>query len=591
MASIEPFPILKRRHAPRRACLLFVLTAGCVLLGVRTASPHAELLRSDPASGAVLPTAPRQIRLWFSDPVEAVSDPVTVKSADGTRIDRGDGAVDAADRLLLTTVVQIPAPGTYTVNWRVVSADGHPISGNFIFSVGHVDPLVAVAAERSGDNSARYLQPFGRWLHLLGLIMLSGPIVMLLVLVHSGDAVVAQRLWRLSRLGALVSVPAAGVMLLAQTVGINGSVAEAMHRDAVIDVLRTHWGGLWATRTFIAVALIVLTHWMARRRSVAPSPSSWAGLAVAIAGLAVLILATALNSHSAATPPVVLSVAVDWLHLAATATWVGGLLALSVCVLPWTRSMEPKPRREMLARLVSRFSNMSLVAVEVLIVTGLYHTWAHVSGPEALSTTPYGQALLVKAALIALALVPAAVNLFIVRPQLAAPTDDTQVERSSRRLGRLIRSEAVVAVGILGAAAMLTSLPPAQLLAAPGQPPTPAVEEQPAITFVENAGSAYVRMGVSSGQVGSNRIHLSVLGENGEAVTGQAPRIRDRGSTRHRRVHVDGDAGRGGRRLCGHGGSGAGRAMDAARSRHRRVGSHIPRSPSRAGSRGDPRLG
>ena len=52
------------------------------------------------------------------------------------------------------------------------------------------------------------------------------------------------------------------------------------------------------------------------------------------------------------------------------------------------------------------------------------------------------------------------------------------------------------------------------------------MEEQPAITFVENAGSAYVRMGVSSGQVGSNRIHLSVLGENGEAVTGQAPRIR-----------------------------------------------------------------
>ena len=67
---------------------------------------------------------------------------------------------------------------------------------------------------------------------------------------------------------------------------------------------------------------------MARRRSVAPSPSSSAGVAVAIAGLAALILATALNSHSAATPPVVLSVAVDWLHLAATAAWVGGLLSL-----------------------------------------------------------------------------------------------------------------------------------------------------------------------------------------------------------------------------------------------------------------------
>ena len=130
-----------------------------------------------------------------------------------------DGVVDAGDRSLLTTAVQIPAPGTYTVNWRVVSADGHPISGNFMFSVGQVDPLMAVSADRSADDSARYLQPFGRWLHLLGLVMLTGPVVMLLVLANSGDAVLVQRLWRLSRLGAMVSVPAAAVMLLAQTVG------------------------------------------------------------------------------------------------------------------------------------------------------------------------------------------------------------------------------------------------------------------------------------------------------------------------------------------------------------------------------------
>ena len=143
----------------------------------------------------------------------------------------------------------------------------------------------------------------------------------------------------------------------------------------------------------------------------------------------------------------------------------------------------------MLARVVSRFSNMSLVAVELLILTGLYHTWAHVSGPEALSTTPYGQALLVKGALIALALVPAAVNLFIVRPQLAASADDAHVRHGQHAWGDWsgskrwspwalwVRRRCLPRCRRQNAASSRSSLPP------------PAVEEQPEITFVANAGS------------------------------------------------------------------------------------------------------
>ena len=139
MASIEPFRMLETP-----ACSATGVPPVRPDRGVRApwgqdGQPACGAAPFGSASGSVLPTAPRQIRLWFSDPVEAVSDPLTVKSADGTRLDRGDGVVDAGDRSLLTAAVQIPAPGTYTVNWRVVSADGHPISGNFMFSVGHVE--------------------------------------------------------------------------------------------------------------------------------------------------------------------------------------------------------------------------------------------------------------------------------------------------------------------------------------------------------------------------------------------------------------------------------------------------------------------
>ena len=458
-----------------------------------------------------------------------------------------------------------------------------------MFSVGHVDPLVAVSAERSDDNSARYLQPFGRWLHLLGLIMLTGPIVMLLVLVHSGDAVVAQRLWRLSRLAPGYRAGRGGDASRSnrryQWFGLPRPCVVTPYRRAADPLGNAMGDARFYSRRADRVDLSD-----GAPPSVSTSPSS-AGLIAAIVGLAVLILATALNGHSAATPPVVLSVAIDWFHLAATGVWVGGLLSLSACVLPWTGRLPPERRREMLARVVSRFSNMSLAAVEVLILTGLYHTWAHVSGPEALSTHavrpgPAGESGLDRAALV-----PAAVNLFIVRPQLAAPADDAHVERSSKRLGRLIRSEAVVAVGILGAAAMLTSLPPAQLLAAPGQP---SLSRSGRTTGDHVCRKRRLGLREDGCQLGAGRLEpysfVCAWGKR-RGCHGAGSAHSDRGCTRHRRVHLDGDAGGGSRRLRGHGGSGPGRTMDAARSRHRRLGGHIQLSPSGARSRGDPRIG
>ena len=121
-----------------------VVAAVAVLASVVPASAHDQLLSSTPAEGERLASAPDEISLSFSADVLDVGAEVVVADAEG---------VDwvGADPLLSAGVVtvplraELPAAG-YEVRWRVVSSDGHPISGVVPFTVGDGAPLERAAA-------------------------------------------------------------------------------------------------------------------------------------------------------------------------------------------------------------------------------------------------------------------------------------------------------------------------------------------------------------------------------------------------------------------------------------------------------------
>jgi copper transport protein len=205
---------------------------------------------------------------------------------------------------------------------------------------------------------------------------------------------------------------------------------------------------------------------------------------------------TSLNGHAATTEPVWLSVGIDFLHSLATALWIGGLFALAFLLLPALRKAPDGERTPMLARVVPRFSRLALVCLAVLLLTGVYPTLAHVASPAALTAEPYGRALLAKWALVVLLLVPAAGNLLIVRPRLAAAAAQNRDDRVTARLfGRLLGLEVGLALLVLLAVGFLTALPPARSRAA--ATPRPAAE--PALrvlTLVEQAGGTRVTLRV-----------------------------------------------------------------------------------------------
>ncbi|HLL51247.1 MAG TPA: copper resistance CopC family protein, partial [Thermomicrobiales bacterium] len=141
---------------------------------------HAALARSEPLAGAALAEPPAEIRLWFTEPLEASYTGADLLDGRGEPVSGVSFSVAADDAHQL--VVRPPAlpDGAYTVAWRSLSAaDGHTLQGYFGFSVGNVTPGSAAPMSRqsSGPDAAR---PLTTGLALLGLAALLAIAPMLL---------------------------------------------------------------------------------------------------------------------------------------------------------------------------------------------------------------------------------------------------------------------------------------------------------------------------------------------------------------------------------------------------------------------------
>ena len=131
-----------------RASLVACVAAVLALAGALPASAHAALVRSSPTSGSTLTAVPPEVALTFNESIDPQFTSVTVKSG-STTASTGKPTVEGA------TVYQSLDPrmdeGTYTVSYRVTSADGHPVSGSYTFtykSSGGEDP------EPSGSSTS-----------------------------------------------------------------------------------------------------------------------------------------------------------------------------------------------------------------------------------------------------------------------------------------------------------------------------------------------------------------------------------------------------------------------------------------------------
>jgi copper transport protein len=430
----------------RRLLLCVVLAGVAGLMSAAPALAHAQLVQSTPAAGEVVPEAPNQLRLTFSEPIEAGYTTVDVIGEGGAVVLERAGAPDPADRYAL--IVELPplVDGAYTVLWRTLSAaDGHTAQGFLIFGVGETEMPAGIAGGHASGRGELHpghppllvaLDDAGRLLTYGGVMVAFGLAVVGWVTLRPVYGALPGWVPFLQGVALAAAAAGAAITILVNAAAVGGTRGGSFNLFAYVAESRT--GTLLAVRLVLAAIAAAAVLWLRRKRPTAALAVGATG-SLAVAGLA------ALGGHAAgydAAAPVVVTV----VHVLAAGTWVAGLLTLSIVSLSGTGSVAR------LRACVPRFSALALASIGLVVVTGAYNAWLSTREGPSLGT-PYQINLAVKVGLVGAALALGGLNYL------------DGGRSAGRRLGigtRVLGEAAIAALVILAAANLTAGSPPAE---------------------------------------------------------------------------------------------------------------------------------
>ncbi|MBY8886798.1 copper resistance protein CopC [Streptomyces sp. PTM05] len=390
------------RASSRRLLLVAGALIALVLGAAVPASAHAALLRSDPAEGSVVKTAPASITLGFSEGVLLSDDSLIVYDPSGKQVQRGT-AHHAGSAPDTATVALRPGlrDGTYTVAWKAVSADTHPVGGAWTFSIGAPSKTSAIPKEQqAGGGPAGALYGIARYVAYAGFALLVGACAFLTLCWPRGAGLRVMQRLTVGGWAALALATIALLLLRAPYVN-GGGIGGIFDLGALRSSVETKEGAALVARLLLlaaaAVFLAVLFGPYARREDPEERRDLAFGLGAGGAVVAIGIAATwsAVEHASVGIQPA-LAMPLDVAHLIAMAFWLGGLVTLSVALYRAGAGGLVIDRAA-----VRRFSRIAFGCVCVLVATGVYQSWRQVGSWHALFGTSYGHWLIVKVSLVA----------------------------------------------------------------------------------------------------------------------------------------------------------------------------------------------
>jgi copper transport protein len=520
------------------AAALAGVLAGWLALGIGAVMParaqaHAMLERTTPARGATLAQAPAQVSFGFDESVDATLGAVKVFDEHGRAVQQGPAFHPGGDGAVVA--VRLPATlprGAYTATYRVISADSHPVSGGFTFSVGsHAAAGGPNGAGGAGPSVANLLEDqtagpvtatafsFVRALQYAAIALGLGSVVFLLVCWLPALAEVSgggSSWWLASAAFAarirllLLAAAGAGAVSAVLAIGLEGATGEgeslwsAASASVVGDVLNTRFGVVWALA--LLVWLVIAGAVVARRAPVPalqPAAVGAAGLALPGARRALLALAVplgalallpALAGHGSVESPVALLLPANVLHVLAMAAWLGGIAVLVLALRQATTRLDPSDRTRLLVAVVGRFSRLAGIAFAVLLLSGAIQGIVEVASVPALVDTAYGRAVLVKLVLFSALVGLGWVNRSRILPQLRAA--DGSPAWAGQLLRSTLRTELALGVVVLAVTGALA-----------GYPPSTAASSGP-VSREATVGPAHLEATVDPARSGPNAIHL-----------------------------------------------------------------------------------
>lgn len=526
-------------------CALAVV-AGWTLtrVAVDRAEAHASLISSNPSNGEKVDRPPARVTLNFSEPIERKLTQIQVFDIDRNQVDEGDIEFDDANPASASVGIGDIKPGLYIVQFDNVSTvDGHPWNGVIQFILLNPDGTVPEGAEFDADAEAAgggttgLLPPnidiVAKWIALLSMATVAGAAFWVLFVARPAasfldddpyrKAVDGALRWFTVLAHALVVTGFAGMAIL-----VALTVSRFETSTGLVEYLMDIQAGRYRA-LFLALSIVALLGadfvYLSRNHRLRTF-----GIVLTLVASLVALVTFSLTSHGGVGAGSFWAVTSDYIHLVASAVWLGMLVML----VPFLRTARHDLGEEegllYTANAFDRFSLVAGLSVIAIVSTGVFNGLVQIPSWSAFVDTAYGRVLLVKLGLLLPLFAIAGLNAFVFKPSLVRAIDSLhqkggrdltpQQSEASENVIRVLRNrlpwsiaaEVTMVVAVFASVAVLS-----QTSTAKGELAAKRASEQGVTSFTDQkpAGDLQLDIEIKPNQVGLNEFNLLIRDQTG----------------------------------------------------------------------------
>ncbi len=533
-----------------RIYTLIIVSIIAIILNSNYAYAHPLLIESDPANLERLSSAPSRVVIVFSEPVEARFSWIRVYDSSNNRVDNNDTNYVDNNPTKLGVTLRPLDDGLYTVNTRVLSqVDGHIVDYTFIFMVGDVT-LSNASISNNAISSEQIILPdaVAKFPAYIAQVMVVGLAVVTLYLWKPLHTLLRIPYISISRVYKVTII--AGVMLIASSIAL--AVIQSISLNTSVDqVLTSKFGSMLLLRLVGGVSLLVLAYAVARRKNNNKKKDRYEGreegkevekdnltvkrlsIVLLIIGSSVIV-STTLVSHSAALS--IESTVVDLIHNILASIWIGGVITLAFVVMPSIKQAvkDSIARGYALSLTIPRFSQLALLSIGILGITGPLVLWGIESDIVRLLKTEYGLMLSIKLALAALMVILGGYSTFKVHKRVISILNintgkgyayqDNSIDGLYSYANGLLKLEAYVGIALLLSVALLTNTVPPEAYtlsklstASIGEVSIGGVSDR-SVNLISTVGDSNVELTIKPARLGINSVYVVVKDSDGNEL-------------------------------------------------------------------------
>jgi len=423
---------------------------------------HTGLVGTSPSDGQKVYSTVDSLTLEFSGKVELLPNAFQLFNSSGEVLKLGKPQLNELENF---TTITIPTLGNinegwYAVGWKVVSKDGHPVSGAYSFSVdlnsdGEIGVIGSNDLLKSIANPYSFLKPFivlGKTFSYASTVIAVG-IVFFLILIPKGKKGVIGKLTKFAILASLVGVFSTIISWILDVFVLYGN-SSAVFKLVTLPPGKSYLVRLFALGAIIPICILI--------------KHSLAKIIVLCLCSTITLYSFTISGHTSILEPKWLASASLVAHLLAASVWIGGLFALFV-TLKQLKNEDP----ESAALITGRFSITASAALALMSVAASSLAIITLGDLSNLTSTNYGRSLLAKLLIVLLIVILGAYNHYILVPKIlqknsltyaenleianSSPEYVTQRNTALSLLYRILKFEIFAIVAIAVATAIMTS--------------------------------------------------------------------------------------------------------------------------------------